>query len=117
MKRIRIEELAHSVAESGGISDGGVKWMLNNLSRKDLKLFLKLLKRKLGEGKVTASFAGNISGEDEKRIKSLFPGKSVEFRRDDGLGAGLKLEYGDFVLDYSVSGIVKRILNGIRESL
>ena len=48
----------------------------------------------------------------------MFPNKKILFKRDDeNISGGVRFEYGDFVLDYSVSGIVKRILNDIRESL
>ncbi|MCL1972821.1 MAG: hypothetical protein FWG57_07535 [Endomicrobia bacterium] len=118
MKRAQIKELAQSIAVYGEVSDKDMKWILDNFSRNDLKMLIKLLSYEIKERKVIASYAGNINEADEKRINSLFPQKNVEFKRDDeNLGAGLKLEYGDFVLDYSVSGIIKRILSSIRESL
>jgi F-type H+-transporting ATPase subunit delta len=67
---------------------------------------------------VTASFAGELSDVNKRKIIAMFPDKKILFKRDDkNIVGGMRLEYGDFVLDYSVSGIVGRILNGIRESL
>lgn len=118
MKRAQIKELAQSIAVSGGISDNDMNWILKNFSRNDLKMFVRLLTQEMNEKKVVASYAGNMNDDDKNRIISLFPDKNIEFKRDDeGLGAGLKLEYSDFILDYSVSGIIKRILSNIRESL
>ena len=117
MKRAQIKELAQSIAVYGEVSDKDMKWIFDNFSRNDLKMLIKLISYEIKERKVIASHAGNINAADEKRIISFFPGKNVEFKRDDNLGAGLKLEYGDFVLDYSVSGIVGRILSNIRENL
>lgn len=118
MKRAQIKELAQSIAVTGGISDKDMNWILKNFSRSDLKMFIRLLTQEMKDRKVIASFAGNIGVEDKKRIISLFPDKNIEFKRnDEGLGAGVKLEYSDFILDYSVSGIIKRILSSIRESL
>ncbi|MCL2144367.1 MAG: hypothetical protein FWH43_02565 [Endomicrobia bacterium] len=118
MKRMQIKELAQSVAVYGGISDNGMRWIADNFSRNELKMFALILSNELRDRKVIASFAGNISKTDKNRIISLFPDKNVEFKRDDeNLGAGLKLEYGDFVLDCSVSGIVERVLGNIKENL
>jgi F-type H+-transporting ATPase subunit delta len=118
MKRAQIKELAQSIAGGGFVSEKDAQWILNNFSRGDLKIFTRLLTQELKDKKVTASYAGNINEKDKERIISLFPDKDIEFNRDDeNLGAGIKLEYRDFVLDYSVSGIIKRILNNIRESL
>lgn len=118
MKRAQIKELSQSIAVAGEISENDMNWILKNFSRNDLKIFVRLLTQEMKDRKVTASFSGNMSDEDKNRIISLFPDKNIEFKRDDEeLGAGLKLEYSDFILDYSVSGIIKRILSSIRESL
>lgn len=118
MKRAQIKELAESIAYYEELSDKDLSWIINNFSRQEKKLFMRLLAEAVKERNVTATFAGAISDSDKKKIVSLFPDKKIEFKRDDdSLGAGVKLEYSDFVLDYSVSGIIKRILNGIRESL
>ncbi|MDR2426290.1 MAG: hypothetical protein LBD46_03820 [Endomicrobium sp.] len=118
MKRNQIREFAHSIAVYGYVSDKDAQWILNNFSRNDLKVFMRLLVQELKDRKVTAFYAGSINEEDKKRIILLFPDKEIEFKRDDeNLGAGLKLEYSGFVLDYSISGITKRILSSIRESL
>ncbi len=118
MKKAQIKELARSVIEHGGMSDKDMQWVLSKFSRQDLKLFARYLAAEAKNRKATAFFAGEISEQDKKRITSLFNGKQVEFKRDDeNVGAGVRFEFGDYVLDYSVSGIVKRILSSIRESL
>jgi len=118
MKRAHIKELAVSAAENGGMSDADLKWIFRRFSRQELKIFIRLLSQGIKDKNVTVFFAGQIGGNEKKRVEGMFPGKNIEFKRDDaGLTAGLRFEYGDYVLDYSVSGAVTRILNGIKEAL
>lgn len=118
MKRAQIKEISESIVKAGGLSEKGLQWIFEHFSRNDLKLFMKLLSKDIKNKNVTASYAGDMDSIGKKKIETLFPGKNITFKRDDeSLGAGVRLEYADYVLDYSVSGIVQRILNGIRESL
>jgi len=118
MKRAQIRELAAAVAENGGMSDNDLQWVFKKFSRQELKSFAYLLSREMKDKSVTVFFAGEIGSGEKKRIENMFPGRNIEFKRDDAaVTAGLRFEYGDYVLDYSVSGIITRILNGIKESL
>ncbi|MDR3256597.1 MAG: F0F1 ATP synthase subunit delta [Endomicrobium sp.] len=118
MKRSQIKELAKSIVKNDELSGKNLKWIFSNLSRQELKLFMRLLSKEIRDNSVTASFAGKLSDENKKKIIAMFPNKKILFKRDDeNIVGGVRFEYSDFVLDYSVSGIMKRILNGIRESL
>ena len=118
MERSLINELAESVAVSGGLSKESLNKVLKMLSRDDLKLFIRLLSKEIKDKTVNAVYAGEMSEENKKKITALFPDKTIVFNRnDEAIVAGAKFEYGDFVLDYSVSGAVKRILNDLRERI
>jgi len=48
----------------------------------------------------------------------MFPDKTIVYNRDDKeVGAGVKLEFGDYILDYTLSNMVEKIMKDIRESL
>ena len=48
----------------------------------------------------------------------MFPDKSIIYNRDDkDVVAGVKLEFGDYILDYTLSNMVDKIMKDIRESL
>jgi F-type H+-transporting ATPase subunit delta len=118
MKRSQIKELVNSIVKYDELNIKDLEWILSNLSRQELKLFMRLLSKEIKDSSVTASFAGELSDTNKKKITAMFPNKKILFKRDDeNISGGVRFEYGDFVLDYSVSGIVKRILNDIRESL
>ncbi|MDR3253629.1 MAG: F0F1 ATP synthase subunit delta [Endomicrobium sp.] len=118
MKKSQIKELTESIAKYDELSEEDLKWIFSNLSRQELKLFIRLLSKEVKNSNVKVSFAGELSDEHKKKIAVMFPNKRILFKRDDeSIAGGLHFEYNDFVLDYSVSGIVKRILNSIKESL
>jgi F-type H+-transporting ATPase subunit delta len=118
MRRSKISELAKSIVEYDELSAKGLEWIFSNLSRQELKLFMRLLSKEIKNGTVIASFAGELSCENKREINAIFPNKKILLRRDDeNISGGVRFEYGDFILDCSVSGIIKKILNGIRENL
>jgi F-type H+-transporting ATPase subunit delta len=118
MKRSKIRELTKSIVKYDELSVKDLEWISSNLSRQELKLFMRLLSKEIKDNTVTVSFAGGLNYENKKKINDMFPNRKILFKRDDeSISGGVRFEYGDFVLDYSVSGIIKRILKGIRESL
>lgn len=118
MKRSKIREFTKSIVKHDELSTKDLEWIFSNFSRQELKLFMRLLSKEIKDNTVTASFAGELSYENKKKINAMFPNRKILFKRDDeNISGGVRFEYGDFVLDYSVSGIIKRILNGIRENL
>jgi F-type H+-transporting ATPase subunit delta len=117
MKREQIKELAQAVARYNEMGDKELDWLFSNMSKKELKIFINLLLREMKNRKVTVSYAGSMTESYKERITSLFPDKRAEFKEDPSLAAGAKFEYGDYVLDCSVSGIISGILENIRENL
>jgi len=118
MERSLISELAASIAAAGEFSQSSLDRIFEIFSREDLKLFTIILSREIKNRTVTATYAGEMTEENKKKILALFPGKRTVFKRDDDrIVAGARFEYGDFVLDYSASGAIRRILNDLRERI
>ncbi|MDR2708512.1 MAG: hypothetical protein LBC07_00850 [Elusimicrobiota bacterium] len=119
MKKAQIKELAQSIVSYDGITDETLNWILSKLNRSQLKIFLAFLTTAVKNKNVNIFYAGEISQGDKDKVFSLFsPEKKFVFIKDDeSVVAGVRIEYGDFVLDYSVAQIVKRILSSIRESI
>ena len=48
----------------------------------------------------------------------MFPDtKLVYIRDDEEIGAGIRFEFGDYILDYTVTNMILKIIKNIRESL
>jgi F-type H+-transporting ATPase subunit delta len=118
MKRAQIKELTESIVKYDELSEKDLKWICSNFSRQDIKLFLLLLSEEIKNNNVRVSFAGELNDMVKGKIIDMFPNKKIWFERDDeNIVGGMRFEYGDFIGDYSVSGIIKRTLNEIRENL
>ncbi|GHT60623.1 hypothetical protein AGMMS49531_06670 [Endomicrobiia bacterium] len=118
MNRLQIKELAASIVKHDELSEKDLNWICSNLSRQDIKLFMCLLSEEIKNNAVRVKFAGELSDVNKRKIVTMFPNKKILFERDDdSIVGGLRFEYGDFILDYSVSGIVKRTLNAILNQL
>jgi F-type H+-transporting ATPase subunit delta len=118
MKRSQIKELAKSIVEYDELSEKDLNWVYSNFSRQEIKAFARLLSNEIKDKNVLATFAGELSAANKSKIEAMFPGKKITFKRDDaGVAGGVRFEYSDFILDYSISGIARRILNVIKERL
>ncbi|GMO64305.1 MAG: hypothetical protein Nk1A_0560 [Endomicrobiia bacterium] len=118
MKRLRIKELADSVVKYDHLSPKYLDWIFSNLSRQELKLFSNLLLKGIKCNNVTVIFSGKLSGINKEKINMMFPNKKILFKQDDdNIVGGVRFEYDDFILDYSISGVIERILKDIKENL
>lgn len=118
MKRQQIKQFAQTVAFAGEISEDVSKWLLNNLTKAEMKQFVKYLSAEIKELTVTAKYAGEPSDAVKNRIQQMFRDKKIVYIRDDEeIGAGIKLEFGDYILDYTVSAMIVKIMKGIKERL
>ncbi|MDR1123008.1 MAG: hypothetical protein LBL02_03205 [Endomicrobium sp.] len=118
MKRSQIKELAKSIVEYDELSEKNLNWIYSNFSRQDVKTFIRILSDEIKDKNVLATFAGELSDANKNKIETIFLGKKITFKRDDvNVVAGVCFKYSDFILDYSISGIVKIILNVIKERL
>ncbi len=118
MTKEQIKKLAYLITLQGDVSEDVSKWILANLSKPDMKLFIRHLNNALRHSTVTAKYSGVLSESSKMKLYEMFPGKKIVFtRQDDEIGAGIKINFGDYTLDYTVSGIVKKIMKDIRENL
>ncbi len=115
MEKQQIKQLALSILEDGGVSQESCDWIINNLSKNDLKLFISCFRSAFKDKNVTVRYAGNLSETIKEKISGMFPGKNIIYvLSDKEVLAGIKMEFGDYILDYSVTSMIIKILKGIR---
>jgi F0F1-type ATP synthase delta subunit len=119
MKKVQIKSLAGSIVSCGGIDEKSLEWICANMTKGELKFFLHILSEEIRTKNVKVFYAGQMNPQDKEKIYGLFgPDKNFTFIQDDAsVTAGVRLEYADFVLDCSLSTIIKRILSRMRESI
>jgi F-type H+-transporting ATPase subunit delta len=118
MKKQTIKQLAQSIAKSDTVSQEVSDWIFKNLNSSEIKLFLRCLLSEIKNFTVIAKYAGETTDEIKEKIKQMFPNKNIVYiRADEEVGAGIKFEFGDYILDYTVSAMITKIMKTIRENL
>jgi len=118
MEKQQIKQIALSIIQDGNVSEKVYDWIINNFSKNDMKLFINCLRTALKDKNVVVRYAGTPSDTVKEKITKMFPDKNLVYVRDDNqIGAGVRIEFGDYILDYTVTNMIIKIMKGIRESL
>jgi hypothetical protein len=93
----------------GDIRDDLAAEALSVLSRSELKVLRADLRRRIARVRVAVAVAGetSIAGDAMRR---RFPNRTVDLGRDESLGAGVRVRAGDDIMDASVRGYIKNII-------
>jgi F0F1-type ATP synthase delta subunit len=84
--------------------------ILAALSRAELKRFLVALRLELKRRVVQVTVAGPADGTLDRTIEGAYPGRAVRVRQDESLGAGVRVSAGDDIVDASVHGYIREII-------
>jgi F0F1-type ATP synthase delta subunit len=84
--------------------------ILETLSRSQLKDFLAALRRELKRRQVHVTVAGAAGAGMEDALSESYPGREVTMARDDTLGGGVRVMAGDDIVDASMRGYVREII-------
>ncbi len=100
-------------APDGGINEEIAAWVLASLSRSQLKSYLAALRREMRRRRVYVALSGGKESEVSAQVGEQYPGKELSVYRDDELGAGVKVRAGDDIVDASVTGYLRKLLEEI----
>jgi F0F1-type ATP synthase delta subunit len=128
MNNLQIKQLAESIALSGGASSEVFSWVMKNLSKSELKYFAARLSESVKNVTLKVYYAGDITDQAKQNLREafksnkvlskIFANKNTEYIKDDAaLLGGVKLESGDWSLDYSLSARIGQIIKNLKESL
>ncbi len=99
--------------EDGRINEEIAAFALQNLSRSQLKSYLSALRREMRRRRVYVALSGGTESEVSSQVGEQYPGKELSISRDDGLGAGVRVSAGDDIVDASVKGYLRELLEEI----
>ncbi len=106
MKRL----VALALAPDGQVNDEVAIKLLSQLSRSDLKKFLAALRIELKKRIVQVTVAGRPGPALGQAVARNWPGRRLDVETDDSLGAGVKVSAGDDIVDASVHGYVREMI-------
>lgn len=111
-----LKELAKLIVGNDKISTKVGEYVLNNISRKELKDLLFYLKSEAKKRKVVIKTAESADEELRAKLSKTFEGKIVEFTEDEGLGGGIVIEDGDDTIDFSVKNLIKKTIDELKSN-
>lgn len=97
----------------GEINEEVAAWVLANLSRSELKSYLAALRREMRRRRVYVALSGGKESDVSGQIGARYPGRELSVSRDDALGAGVRVSAGDDIVDASVKGYLRELLEEI----
>lgn len=99
--------------DSGDVNPAAAAWLLENLTRSQLKAYLAAFRRELRRRRVYVALSGGEESEVGGEIGERYPGRDLAISRDETLGAGVKVSAGDDIVDASVTGYLRNLLGEI----
>jgi len=106
MKRL----VALALAPDGQVHDEVASQLLSQLSRSDLKRFLAAFRIELKKRVVQVAVAGRPGTALAQAVAHAWPDRSLEVETDESLGAGVKVSAGDDIVDASVHGYIREMI-------
>jgi len=98
------------LADNGDVREDVAARIVAELSRSELKRFLATLRLELKRRVVRVALAGNAGTTLETTMTRAYPGRAVRVEQDTALGAGVKVSAGDDIVDASVHGYIREII-------
>jgi F0F1-type ATP synthase delta subunit len=102
-----IKELAKTAIEKDGTVNNKIAdYALNKLTKKELKVFLRKLRKFNNESTVTVRYEGKMNTDIKNNIKKMFENKKINYERDKTLGGGIMIIDNDMIVNYTIGGIL-----------
>lgn len=108
-----VKKLAKSFANAESLDKKSIDFVLK-LNRGDLKVFLSNYKLSLKKTTVTATSATELAGDDIKQLQTLYKGKRLVVKADKTLGAGIKVEDNDNIIDFTFKKYINDTIQNLK---
>lgn len=115
MTKKQIKKLINASYIKNSLNSARVNRIARQLTRAELKLFIKLLKN-YEKSKTITLFVSNISEANEiiKQIKKIYSDKNVVIKEDKSLIAGVRLVDNDTIYDANIKNSLDEIVSFIK---
>jgi hypothetical protein len=102
--------VALALTEDGEVKEEVAARIVTELSRSELKHFLAALRLELKRRVVQVALAGDAGSALDRTMKRAYPGRAVRVQQNKSLGAGVRVSAGDDIVDASVHGYIREII-------
>jgi hypothetical protein len=106
-----VDRLAKLVLTSDGqVDEQAASSLLSGFTRAQLKAFLAALRREIIRRRVSVEVAGEPGASVGVAMAERYPGRTVDVVRQESLGGGVRISAGDDIVDASIRGYIKGII-------
>jgi len=117
MTRKEISKLIIASYTKENLDEKKVSQIANELTRKDLKLYIRGLKLAEKKKKIYVALpSASIYNTTKKIFVTLFPGKQIEVQEDKLLMLGAKVTANDMVYDLSLKNRLDEFLQTVEDT-
>ncbi len=109
MDKKQIDKLAEISYIDSALDQSRVNRIMKQLSRAELKRYLKALRKIEEKRTVIVESNFELSDENKKKFAELFPKKKVEFRIDVDLLFGIRVTESDMVYNLNMKNALDQI--------
>lgn len=115
MNRRVLKQLVSESYSGNELDQGKVEKIAKVLKRRELKEYIKALKNRENQMKVTIAAANDIE-IDEFLLSELFPEKKIDFQKDPDLLLGVKITDNDLVYNFNLKSRLEKLIEKMKES-
>ena len=110
----KIKKLATITASNKIIPADIEEYVLNFLTKQDLKMFMQSYKLELEKKRVYISTPTELSESELSLIKNMYKDKDIITSVEKDLGAGIKLRQNDTVIDFTVKSFINDTVDALK---
>ncbi len=111
-----IKQLANASYTGKDLDQAKASRVVKLLNRKELKEYLRLLKKQEQQNSIRVESAYSLDSEQMTLLQNLFPSKKMFYTRDASLLLGLRVIDNDIVYNFNLADSLKSIEKLIEEN-
>lgn len=114
MRQDILKQLAKGCA-TGNISKVTTEFILNKLANSDLKIFTRFLRGELEKQRVYVTTSSQMTTATKKTLGFAYKGKEIIEIIDSTVGAGIKIQENDSIIDFTFKRYINDTINKLKE--
>lgn len=112
-----LKKLAELTFENGETNKNVAEFVLNKLTKKELKTYLILLRQELLKKRIFVRASKNVSDEMQRKLQRIFKEKEIILEKDESVGAGLFLQVNDNIINLTIENFIDQTIDSLNKSL
>ncbi len=116
MNKSDIKKIANLSIDNGVLNRQVTSFVLKNLGRQELILYLRFLKKIISENSVRVQSQQTLTPLMRSFIQQKFKDKDIYYEVDETVGEGIKIIENDTVVDLTLKGYMDTALNNLKSN-